>query len=79
MTRMQSMYHLARSPSGRRLDGWMPRRRRHRRGTQAATRAARGPDVRVRLSELRAAVDQAVDELIDALARMGEDRKIEPG
>jgi hypothetical protein len=37
------------------------------------------PDVRVRLSELRSAVDQAVDELIDALARLGEDRKIERG
>ena len=37
------------------------------------------PDVRVRLSELRSAVDEAVDELIDALARMGEDRKIEGG
>ena len=30
------------------------------------------PDVRVRLSELRRAVDQAADDLSDALARMGE-------
>jgi hypothetical protein len=37
------------------------------------------PDVRVRLSELRSGVDRAVDELIDALARLGEDRKIERG
>lgn len=29
------------------------------------------PDVRLRLSELRAEVDGAIDELIDALARMG--------
>lgn len=30
------------------------------------------PDVRVRLSELRADVDDAIVDLIDALARMGE-------
>lgn len=30
------------------------------------------PDFRIRLSELRSRVDQAADELIDALARMGE-------
>lgn len=30
------------------------------------------PEFRLKLSELRSAVDQAVDELIDALARMGE-------
>ena len=30
------------------------------------------PDIRVRLSELRSEVDQAVDELIYALGRMGE-------
>ena len=30
------------------------------------------PDFRIRLSELRTRVDQAADELIDALARMGE-------
>jgi hypothetical protein len=30
------------------------------------------PDVRVRLSELRSVVDREVDELIDALARMGD-------
>ena len=30
------------------------------------------PGFRIRLSELRGAVDQAADELIDALARMGE-------
>jgi hypothetical protein len=30
------------------------------------------PHARVRLSELRSDVDQAVDELIDALARIGE-------
>ena len=30
------------------------------------------PDLRIRLSELRGEVDREVDELIDALARMGE-------
>ena len=30
------------------------------------------PDVRIRLSELRSVVDLEVDNLIDALARMGE-------
>ena len=30
------------------------------------------PDFRIRLSELRSDVDRAADELIDALARMGE-------
>ena len=30
------------------------------------------PDIRVRLSELRSEVDQAVDELMDGLGRMGD-------
>jgi hypothetical protein len=30
------------------------------------------PDIRVGLSELRSAVDEAIDELIAGLARMGE-------
>ena len=34
------------------------------------------PDMRVRLSELRSDVDREFDELIDALARMGEDRAL---
>jgi hypothetical protein len=35
--------------------------------------AANLPDLRLRLSELRLAVDAAADELIDALARLGDD------
>ena len=41
--------------------------------------ASSHPDVRTRWSELRRAVDQAVDDLIAALARMGEHRQIERG